>query len=780
MNEYQLRSSWQSKNSCLNTPGIVENQREQQILHFAGRIAILQIRPQYRYANIRILQQSPEELKSAMSTAEHNHVEASAPQFTCPMHPEVVRDQAGDCPSCGMALEPMGIVQGDEPNHELIDFTRRFWSGVALGIPVIFLAMAPHVGFSLDSLVPPRVSAWLQLVLTTPIFFWCGWPFLKRGWASLQNRSLNMFTLIATGTSAAYLFSTGAVICPEIFSSGFQANENFGNVYFESTVGIVVLVLLGQIMEQKALERTGNAIKGLLDLMPKKARKLCHGNYHEVLLESVDVGDLVQVRPGESIPLDSVVESGESGVDESWLTGESMPVSKSTGDPVKSGTMNGNGTLIFRVEYKHDQSTLSQVVRMVAEAQRSRAPSQRLADKVSAWFVPLVIAISILAFLLWLVWGPPPVFAFAVLVAVSVLIIACPCALGLATPMSIMVAVGRGAQTGVLVKDAQALEQFFSVDTLVVDKTGTLTTGKPAVTDIETNGSVREEELLQLAAAVEIASEHPLASSIVNAAEARGLQIPEANHFEAVAGMGVKGEVNGRSVLIGSAEFLRKNQCDLKRCEPVAEQLLDQGKTVVFVAIDNVASGVISVSDSIKASTKPALDQLRNKGLGIVMLTGDNAKTAHAVAAQLDISEVHAGLLPDEKAKVIAEIQSRGHCVAMAGDGINDAVALSAADVGIAMSTGSDIAVQSAGITILNGDLKGIVHARNLSAGTMKNIRQNLFLAFAYNGISIPIAAGILYPAFGILLSPIIAAGAMSLSSVSVISNALRLRKAKI
>lgn len=715
-----------------------------------------------------------------MSTAEHNLDEASAPQFTCPMHPEIVRDQAGDCPSCGMALEPMGIVQGDEPNHELIDFTRRFWSGVALGVPVIFLAMAPHVGFSLDTLVSPRASAWLQLALTTPIFFWCGWPFLKRGWASLQNRSLNMFTLIATGTSAAYLFSAGAVICPEIFSSGFQANENFSNVYFESTVGIVVLVLLGQIMEQKALERTGSAIKGLLDLMPKKARKLCHGNYHEVLLESVDIGDLVQVRPGESIPLDGVVESGESSVDESWLTGESMPVSKSTGDPVKSGTMNGNGTLIFKVEHKHDQSTLSQVVRMVAEAQRSRAPSQRLADKVSAWFVPLVIAISILAFLLWLVWGPPPVLAFAVLVAVSVLIIACPCALGLATPMSIMVAVGRGAQTGVLVKDAQALEQFSSVDTLVVDKTGTLTTGKPAVTDIETNGSVREEELLQLAAAVEIASEHPLASSIVNATQARGIQFPEANHFEAVAGMGVKGEVNGRSVLIGNAEFLRKNKCDLNHCEPVAERLLDQGKAVVFVAIDNVTSGVISVSDSIKASTKPALDQLRSKGLGIVMLTGDNAKTAHAVAAQLDISEVHAGLLPDEKAKVIAEIQSRGHCVAMAGDGINDAVALSAADVGIAMSTGSDIAVQSAGITILNGDLKGIVHARNLSAGTMKNIRQNLFLAFAYNGISIPIAAGILYPALGILLSPIIAAGAMSLSSVSVISNALRLRKAKI
>ncbi len=726
------------------------------------------------------MQQRPEELKLAMSTAEHNLDEASAPQFTCPMHPEIVRDQAGDCPSCGMALEPMGIVQGDEPNHELIDFTRRFWSGVALGVPVIFLAMAPHVGFSLDTLVSPRASAWLQLVLTTPIFFWCGWPFLKRGWASLQNRSLNMFTLIATGTSAAYLFSAGAVICPEIFSSGFQANENFSNVYFESTVGIVVLVLLGQIMEQKALERTGSAIKGLLDLMPKKARKLCHGNYHEVLLESVDIGDLVQVRPGESIPLDGVVESGESGVDESWLTGESMPVSKSTGDPVKSGTMNGNGTLIFRVEHKHDQSTLSQVVRMVAEAQRSRAPSQRLADKVSAWFVPLVIAISILAFLLWLIWGPPPVLAFAVLVAVSVLIIACPCALGLATPMSIMVAVGRGAQTGVLVKDAQALEQFSSVDTLVVDKTGTLTRGKPAVTDIETNGSVREEELLQLAAAVEIASEHPLASSIVNAAQARGIQIPEVNHFEAIAGMGVKGEVNGRSVLIGNAEFLRKNKCDLNHCEPVAERLLDQGKAVVFVAIDNVTSGVISVSDSIKASTKPALDQLISKGLGIVMLTGDNAKTAHAVAAQLDISEVHAGLLPDEKAKVIAEIQSRGHCVAMAGDGINDAVALSAADVGIAMSTGSDIAVQSAGITILNGDLKGIVHARNLSAGTMKNIRQNLFLAFAYNGISIPIAAGILYPALGILLSPIIAAGAMSLSSVSVISNALRLRKAKI
>ena len=499
-----------------------------------------------------------------------------------------------------------------------------------------------------------------------------------------------------------------------------------------------------------------------------------------MLLESVDIGDLVQVRPGESIPLDGIVESGESGVDESWLTGESMPVSKSTGDPVKSGTMNGNGTLIFKVAHKHDQSMLSQVVRMVAEAQRSRAPSQRLADKVSAWFVPLVIAISILAFLLWLVWGPPPVFAFAVLVAVSVLIIACPCALGLATPMSIMVAVGRGAQTGVLVKDAQALEQFSSVDTLVVDKTGTLTTGKPAVTDIETNGSVREEELLQLAAAVEIASEHPLASSIVNAAQARGIQIPDVIYFEAITGMGVKGEVNGRSVLVGNAEFLRKNKCDLNHCEPVAERLLDQGKTVVFVAIDNVTSGVISVSDSIKASTKPALDQLRNKGLGIVMLTGDNAKTAHAVAAQLDISEVHAGLLPDEKAKVIAEIQSRGHCVAMAGDGINDAVALSAADVGIAMSTGSDIAVQSAGITILNGDLKGIVHARNLSAGTMKNIRQNLFLAFAYNGISIPIAAGILYPALGILLSPIIAAGAMSLSSVSVISNALRLRKAKI
>ncbi len=717
-----------------------------------------------------------------MSSCHQSHCSPQAVQYTCPMHPEIIESKSGDCPSCGMSLESMVAFDAPEgPNEELIDFKRRFWVGLLLGIPVIALEMAPHIGISLDWLVSKEASVWIQLALTTPIYFWCGLPFLVRGWASVKNRSLNMYTLIATGVTAAYFFSLFAVVWPELFISDFRNADGVATVYFEAAVGIIVLILLGQILEARAIERTGGAVRSLLDLMPKTALKLNQDDsLVEVPVEELNIGDLIQVRPGESIPLDGTVQTGSSSIDESWLTGESFPVEKSVGDRVTSGTINGSGALVVKVAQKHDQSTLAQVVRMVAEAQRSRAPVQRFADIVSAWFVPIVVCIAIATFIVWLVWGPPPALAFAVLVSVSVLIIACPCALGLATPMSITVAVGRGARAGVLVKEAESLEVLSKVDTLVVDKTGTLTVGKPAVTEILPVGEHSETTLLEAAAAVEVVSEHPLASAIVNAAKEKNIAIRPASQFKAFSGQGATGESSGRKIVLGNSEFLKSQGCDPDYSEQKVEQLQDQGKTVVFVAADQKFLGLMAIEDPVKESTRGMLANLQRRGIRIVMATGDNERAAKTVATQLGIEEVHAGLLPEEKAAVVTQLQAKGYCVAVAGDGINDALALTTANVGIAMSTGADIAVESAGITILNGDLRGIIHARNLSEATIKNIRQNLFFAFFYNSLGIPIAAGLFYPVLGILLSPVIAAIAMCLSDLCVVGNALRLRKVRI
>ncbi len=697
--------------------------------------------------------------------------------YTCPMHPEIRQVGPGSCPICGMALEPDVATADDGPNPELIDFTRRFWVGLALTLPLLALEMGGHL-FGIDMLVPRQMSNWLQLLLATPVVLWSGWPFFDRGWRSVVNQNLNMFTLIAIGTGVAWSYSVVATVFPDIFPAAFRQADGAVAVYFEPAAIIVVLVLLGQLLELRARAATGGAIRALLDLAPKTARLVGDdGSDREVALDTIVAGDRMRVRPGEAVPVDGVVEDGRTAIDESMVTGESMPVTKAVGARVSAGTINQTGAIIIRADKVGRDTMLARIVQMVAEAQRSRAPIQRLADRVSGLFVPAVIVVAVIAFAVWALIGPEPRLAFATVAAVTVLIIACPCALGLATPMSIMVGVGRGAQAGVLVKNAEALERMEKVDTLVVDKTGTLTEGKPAVTAIEPVGDMPAGDLLQLVAAVERSSQHPLGTAIVAAAEAKGLAIGEVTDFDAPTGKGVIGTVAGKQVAIGKPAWLAELGADVTGLADAADRHRRDGATAVLVVIDGKAAGVIAVADPVKASTAEALAALRTAGVKVIMLTGDNRVTAEAIARRLGITEIEADVLPDQKAAVVARLKAAGAVVAMAGDGVNDAPALAAADVGIAMGTGTDVAIESAGVTLLKGDLNGIVRARRLSQATMRNIRQNLVLAFVYNLAGVPIAAGVLYPSFGILLSPAIAAAAMALSSVSVVGNALRLRR---
>jgi heavy metal translocating P-type ATPase len=704
-------------------------------------------------------------------------------QYTCPMHPEIAQDEPGECPKCGMALEPM-TVSAKEKNPELTDMSRRFWVGAMLTVPVLALAMghyAPGLGALLDRIEPKSMSNWIELILATPVVLWAGWPFFERGWKSLVTRNLNMFTLIAIGVGAAYAYSVVATVAPGAFPEAFRNPSGEIGVYFEVAAVIVVLVLLGQVLELRARERTGGALRALLDLAPQTARRLDEeGDEKEVPLERVHQGDRLRVRPGDKVPVDGEVLDGRSAVDESMVTGEPIPVEKTSGDKVIGGTVNGTGSFVMRAERVGSETMLAQIVQMVAEAQRSRAPIQRLADVVASYFVPAVVAVAVLAFIAWAIWGPPPTLAHALIAAVAVLIIACPCALGLATPMSIQVGVGRGAQAGVLIKNAEALERLEKVDTLVIDKTGTLTEGRPRVVSVETGDGVGDEELLRLAASLERASEHPLAAAIVEAAKERGLELAEAKDFDAPTGKGVVGMVEGRRVALGNARLLGDLGLEAAWFTDRAEELRRVGQTVMFVVLDDAAAGLIGVADPIKETTPKAIHDLHADGLRIVMLTGDNRTTAEAVARKLGIDEVEAEVLPQEKGEVVKKHKAEGRIVAMAGDGVNDAPALAEADVGIAMGTGTDVAIQSAGVTLIKGDLAGIVRARHLSRRVMRNIRQNLFLAFVYNSFGVPVAAGVLYPVFGLLLSPIIAAAAMSLSSLSVVSNALRLRAAGI
>src|SRR5262245_4862378 len=696
--------------------------------------------------------------------------------YTCPMHPQIRQAGPGFCPICGMALEPVEVSEGSGPSPELIDMTRRFWIGLALTLPVLALEMGGHLT-NLHILLGQRLTNWLQLALATPVVLWAGWPFFVRGWASVTARSLNMFTLIAMGTGVAWTYSVIATLFPGLFPATLRHGDGAVPVYFEAAAVITVLVLLGQVLELKAREQTSGAIRALLKLAPKRAQRLdADGRETDVALEEVVVGDRLRVRPGESVPVDGTILDGRSSLDESMVTGEAMPVTKSPGDTVIGGTINASGSFIVRADKVGRDTMLAKIVALVAQAQRSRAPIQRLADQVSAWFVPLVILVAALAFLAWSVWGPPPRFTYGLIAAVSVLIIACPCALGLATPMSIMVGVGRGAQAGVLIKNAEALERLEKVDTLVVDKTGTLTEGTPRVIAVRPSGAVPEDDLLRLAASLERASQHPLASAIVAAAKARKLSLLEPQNFDAPVGKGVTGTIEGRQLVIGNARILTEAGIDAAGLPTQAETLRRDGATAVFIAIDGKAAGVIAIADPIKPTTPGAVAALKAAGIRVVMLTGDDATTARAVAARLGITEVEAEVLPEDKGNVVERLRKAGHVVAMAGDGVNDAPALAAADVGIAMGTGADVALESADVTLLKGDLGGIVRARRLSAATMANIRQNLFFAFIYNAAGVPLAAGVLYPVLGVLLSPIVAAAAMALSSVSVIVNALRLR----
>jgi P-type Cu+ transporter len=701
-------------------------------------------------------------------------------QWTCPMHPEIVRDGPGSCPICGMALEPMTPSAAAGPNPELADMTRRFLVGAALAIPVLALEMGAHV-LGLDRLIPVQTNILLQMALATPVVLWAGWPFFERAWASIVNKSLNMFTLIAMGTGVAWGYSVVAALAPALFPPEFRSAHGTVAVYFEAAAVITVLVLLGQVLELRARETTSGAIRALLDLTPPLARRVrADGTDEEIALDQVKVGDRLRVRPGEKIPVDGVVVEGRSAVDESMVTGESMPVTKEAGAKLIGGTVNATGGLVMRAEKVGADTLLSRIVHMVADAQRSRAPIQRLADQVAGWFVPAVIGVAIAAFLAWSIFGPSPAMTYGLIAAVSVLIIACPCALGLATPMSIMVGVGRGARVGVLIKNAEALERLEKVDTLVIDKTGTLTEGKPKVVALAPAAGFTEDDMLRLAASLERASEHPLARAIVAAAQERGLRLSEPRDVDSPIGQGIFGSVEGRAVAIGNARFLTQRGVALGALERQADALREGGATAIFVGIDGKAAGVIGIADPVKATTPEALAVLKAAGLRIIMLTGDNRKTAEAVARTLGITDVEADVLPDRKAAVVARLKSEGAVVAMAGDGVNDAPALAAADVGIAMGSGTDVAIESAGITLLKGDLNGIVRTRALSRATMRNIRQNLFFAFIYNAAGVPIAAGVLYPVFGLLLSPIIAAAAMAASSVSVIANALRLRTVKI
>jgi Cu+-exporting ATPase len=700
--------------------------------------------------------------------------------YTCPMHPQIRQVGPGSCPICGMALEPEMVSAEHQPNAELADMTRRFWTGLVLAVPVMALEMGGHLT-KLHMLLGQETSNWVQFALATPVVLWGGWPFFERGWQSLKTRNLNMFTLIAMGTGVAWIYSVVAVVIPGLFPPAFRSADGAVAVYFEAAAVITVLVLLGQVLELRAREQTSGAIRALLDLAPKTARRLKDdGTDEEVSLEAIAVGDRLRVRPGEKVPVDGEVIDGRSSLDESMVTGESMPVTKERGAKLIGGTMNTTGGLVMRAEKVGRDTMLARIVQMVAAAQRSRAPIQRLADQVSGYFVPAVIAVAILAFAAWAVFGPEPRLAFGLVAAVTVLIIACPCALGLATPMSIMVGVGRGAQAGVLIKNAESLERMERIDTLVVDKTGTLTEGKPKVVSIVPAPGFQEDDVLRLAASVEKASEHPLALAIVAAAAERKLILSEVSGFDSPTGKGVVGTVDGRKLALGNARFLSEVGIETIALEGEAERLRKDGATGIFLGIDGKAAAVFAIADPVKATTAEALRALAQEGVRVVMLTGDNRTTAEAVARRLGISEVEAEVLPDQKSAVVERLRGEGRAVAMAGDGVNDAPALAAAEVGIAMGTGTDVAIESAGVTLLKGDLTGIVRARRLSEATMRNIRQNLFFAFCYNAAGVPIAAGVLYPWFGILLSPIIAAAAMALSSVSVIANSLRLRRVRL
>jgi Cu+-exporting ATPase len=702
--------------------------------------------------------------------------------YTCPMHPEIRQAGPGACPKCGMALEPVDVPAEAGENHELADMTRRFWIGLALALPVFVLEMGGHVpALGLHGLVSPQLSVWIQLVLSTPVVLWAGWPFFARGWASVVHRSLNMFSLIALGTGSAYLYSLVAAFAPGLFPAAFHGMGGTVPVYFEAAAVITVLVLLGQVLELRAREQTGGAIRALLKLAPKTARRLTEaGGDEEIPLDRVQVGDRLRIRPGDGVPVDGEVIEGKGAVDESMVTGESMPMAKAPGDPLIGGTVNGTGSLVMRANSIGADTVLSRIVAMVSEAQRSRAPIQALADRVSGWFVPAVLGVAVLAFAAWATFGPPPALSYALIAAVSVVIIACPCALGLATPMSIGVAIGKGASAGVLIKSAEALERMEKVDTLVVDKTGTLTEGKPRVTAIVPAQGFTEDSILPLAASLERSSEHPLAAAIVGAASERGLATSEPADFASVTGKGVTGTVDGRAVALGNAALMADLGIDPADLAEQAEALRSEGATALFLALDSHLAGVIAIADPVKATTQAALATLREAGIRIVMLTGDNTTTAEAVARKLGITEVQADVLPQDKHRIVRALTTEGRVVAMAGDGVNDAPALAEAAVGIAMGTGTEVAIQSAGITLVKGDLAGIARAIVLSKATMRNIRQNLVFAFAYNAIGVPVAAGALYPAFGIVLSPIVGALAMSLSSVSVITNALRLRRLKL
>jgi len=702
--------------------------------------------------------------------------------YTCPMHPEIRQDGPGSCPICGMALEPLTITAEAPPNHELTNMTRRLWIGVALSAPVVVLEMGAHVPWlGLGHLVPPAVSTWIQLILSTPVVLWAGLPFFQRGWASVINRSLNMFSLIALGTGAAYLYSLFAALAPGLFPAGFRGMDGTVAVYFEAASVITVLVLLGQVLELRAREQTGGAIRALLNLAPKTTHRLTnHGHDEEIPVSDVHPGDRLRIRPGDAVPVDGTVLEGNSAVDEAMVTGESMPVAKQSGDRLIGGTINGTGALVVRADKVGADTMLARIVAMVADAQRSRAPIQRLADIVAGWFVPAVLLVALASFAAWAIWGPPPALAYGLIAAVSVLIIACPCALGLATPMSIGVGIGKGASAGVLIQSAEGLERMEKVDTLVIDKTGTLTEGKPKVVEIAAAPGVAEADVLALAASLERSSEHPLAAAIVAAARDRGLTLREATDFASVTGKGISGTVGDHRIALGSAALMDDLGIAFRDLTAQAEAMRAEGTTALFLAVDAKPAALIAIADPIKPTTRAALDTLRADGVRIVMLTGDSKTTAEAVARRLGITEVQGDVLPEDKHRIVRALRAEGRIVAMAGDGVNDAPALAEADVGIAMGTGTEVAMQSAGVTLVKGDLAGIARARVLSRATMRNIRQNLVFAFAYNAVGIPIAAGVLYPAFGLLLSPIVAALAMAFSSVSVIGNALRLRRLRL
>jgi Cu+-exporting ATPase len=702
--------------------------------------------------------------------------------YTCPMHPQIRQKGPGSCPICGMALEPVTVTAEEGPDPELVDMTRRFWAGLVLTLPLLAFVMGDMLPSQpLRHLIPSRVSAWLQLVLATPVVLWAGWPFFVRGWASIVNRSLNMFTLIALGTGTAYVYSVVGTLAPHLFPESLRTHGGEVGLYFEAAAVITVLVLLGQVLELRARSQTSSAIKALLNLAPPTARRIRDdGAEEDVPLSEVRGGDRLRVRPGERIPVDGVVVEGTSAVDEAMITGEPIPVEKVPGSRVIGGTVNGTGGFVMRAERVGSETLLARIVQMVSEAQRSRAPIQRLADQVSAWFVPAVVVVAVLTFIGWALWGPEPRLAYGLVNALAVLIIACPCALGLATPMSIMVATGRGAMAGVLVKNAEALELMEKVDTLIVDKTGTLTEGKPRLTAVKAAPGFSEDDVLRLAASLERGSEHPLAAAIVAGAIERSIALVKTDDFRSVTGKGVVGRVDGRPIALGNARLMQDVGVSIDTLAAEADRLRTEGSTVMFLAVDSRAAGLVAVADPIKASTAEALKALKESGLHIVMVTGDNRRTAEAVARKLGIDQIEAEVLPEDKKTLVERMQKQGRRVAMAGDGVNDAPALAQADVGIAMGTGTDVAIESADITLVKGDLRGIVRARLLSRATMRNIRENLFFAFVYNALGVPIAAGVLYPWFGVLLSPIIASAAMTFSSVSVIANALRLRRVRV